>query len=126
MSNDCYKRYIHLDTKSPPSTPAPSFTDTSKKQESPPAMRTTRASTTARSDPSPNADKYDTICVVCDCKSVTHIYEKFRLCESGHVEKFPQASLFTQDDVYTRIYDLKDVTSIYQANLLFHKNCVRS
>lgn len=52
MSNDCSKRYIHLDTKSPPRTPEPSFTDTPKK-ESPPVMRKTRASATARSDPSP-------------------------------------------------------------------------
>ena len=52
----------------------PSFTDTSKKQESPPVMRTTTASTTTQSAPSPNPDKCDKICVVCVCKSMTHIY----------------------------------------------------
>ena len=108
MSNDCSKRYIHLDTKSPPPTPEPSFTDTPKK-ESPPVMRKTRASATARSDPSPNAAKYDTICVVCACKSVTHIYQKFLPFESGHAKNFLQAVLLIQDNVYIRILKMAEV-----------------
>ena len=48
------------------------------------------------------------------------------MSECPHAQKFIKATLFLQDDVYTRVADLEDERSVFGADLYYHKVCLVS
>ena len=116
VSEDCYKKYVHLDTKSPPPKPASSFTDIVRKPDYQLQLGLHLAQIQINMIQS----------VLSADKSSKDIYKKFKLCESDCAKIFLGSTLSFQNDVYTRICDLDHVTSVYGADLLFHNNCIRS
>ena len=66
----------------------------------------------------------DRLCIICNQKSHKQIYHKYRICEYPRAEGFLKATLYLQDDVFTRTCDLQDVSSVFGADLLCHDNCI--
>ena len=46
------------------------------------------------------------------------------MCESPRAQKFLNAALHLQDEVYTRVPDLEDERSVFGVDLLYHKFCL--
>ena len=53
------------------------------------------------------------------------IREKFCMCESPRAQKFLNVALHLQDEVYTRVADLKDEQSVFGADLFYYKFCLK-
>ena len=83
-----------------------------------------RSSASARELPSPQGYYYQFKCVVCGKKQLNGIKEKSRICESNRVQLFREAASFQLDDVYTRIFDLHNDSSIFGADLYYHHSCL--
>ena len=86
--------------------------------------RNRRASTVARTNPSPKSEIYKKTCVICGLTKHKGDYEKYRISETDRATKFLEATMFMQDDVYTRTCDLQDIHSVFGADLYCHKPCV--
>ena len=125
VTNECFKTYTMKKTlegivKKRKSTEVPE-----NKEENP--CTTTRAKTSPREPPSAAKPVWKTVCVVCGRqKTKDGEYDKFRISESDRAELFLQATVYLQDDVYTRTCDLQDVYAVFGADLYCHKNCIRS
>ena len=48
------------------------------------------------------------------------------MCESPRAQKFLNAALHLQDEVYTSVADLEDERSVFGADLFYHKLCLKS
>ena len=48
------------------------------------------------------------------------------MCESPRAQKFLNAALHFQDEAYTRVADLEDERSVFEADLFYHKLCLES
>ena len=128
MNYECYKKYVHFSTPndiSDNSTPADVEVDVPTTPSQ--VDRKMRSKSTPRPPPDPDqTDMYSSICVICGNKSHKRIYEKNRICEEDRAKKFLNATLFFKDSVYTRVCDLEDVNRVFGADLLCHKDCIKS
>ena len=70
-------------------------------------------------------DIYKTKCVVCGNVKHRGAYEKHRISETERAKKFLKATIFMQDEVFTRTCDLQDAQSVFGADLYCHKLCIR-
>lgn len=128
MNNDCYKKYTlkktldRISNKNISQGSTPGSTETTDDQSK---RFSTRSKIKPRESPNP-ADIYSTACVICGQIKYKGVCEKFRIAESNRAEIFLKATVFYQDDVYTRTCDLQDIHSVFGADLLCHKNCIRS
>ena len=52
------------------------------------------------------------------------VRKKYRICESDSAVKFREATLFLQDDVYTRTCDLQDSSKVFGADLYYYRVCL--
>ena len=105
MSNQCYRTYTMksvLDriTKGK-SAESPDDTTRSKR-----AVR--RSSSMPRPEPTPECKIYKQTCVICGNAKHQGNYEKYRMSESQRAKKLLEATVFMQDEVYTRTCDLQD------------------
>ena len=48
------------------------------------------------------------------------------MSECPRAQRFLQAVLYFQDDVYTKVADLEDETGVFGADLYYHKTCLES
>ena len=48
------------------------------------------------------------------------------MCESPRAQKFLNAALHLQDEVYTKVADLEDEQSVFGEGLFYHKLCLES
>ena len=128
MNYECYKKYVHFSTPndiSDNSTPADVEVDVPTTPSQ--VDRKMRSKSTPRPPPDPDqTDMYSSICVICGNKSHKRIYEKNRICEEDRAKNFLNATLFFKDSVYTRVCDLEDVNRVFGADLLCHKDCIKS
>ena len=67
-----------------------------------------RSSTLSRSKLSSAQDIIKLKCIICAKTQHFGIREMFRMCESRRAQKFLNAALLLQDEVYTRVTDLED------------------
>ena len=63
-------------------------------------------------------------CIICSKTQHFGIGENFRMCESPRAQKFLNATLHLQDEVYTKVADLEDKQSVFEADLIYHKLCL--
>ncbi|KAG1654983.1 hypothetical protein GQR58_024757 [Nymphon striatum] len=87
-------------------------------------VRSLRSSSTPRPRSSPQCDIYKTQCAVCGFAKHHGIYDKYRISETNRAQKFLEATVFLQDDIYTRSCDLQDVNGVFGADLYCHKYCI--
>ena len=80
----------------------------------------------SRTEPSSRKEIIKIKCIICCKTQHGGIREKFRMSEYPRPQKFIKATLFLQDDVYTRVADLEDERSIFEADLYYHKVCLES
>lgn len=132
VSNECYKRYTLKKTldkisegKSRQDRDANNVAGSSETQDAS-SWRSTRAKAKPRRPPGMLIDCYRKECVVCGQIKYKGDFEKFRICEGDRAWKFLQATVYFQDEVYTRTCDLQDVQSVFGADLFCHKKCIRS
>lgn len=121
MNNTCYKTYTmksHLDRIIASRT---SELSTDRKPQ-----RAGRSSIAARPHPTPESEIYQKKCVVCGFVKHKGDYEKYRISESHRAMKFLEATVFMQDDVYTRTCDLQDIQAVFGADLYCHKPCIKN
>ena len=83
-----------------------------------------RSSSTPRSKPSQEISQHKLSCVICWKRQHNKITEKFRICELERAKFLLQAATLFQDEVFTRISDLSDESSIIAADLYCHKSCI--
>lgn len=123
MNNECYKKYTlkkSLDRilvgNSDPGHSSRSGEHTS--------TRTVRSKSTPRCRPSLPCAVYKKKCVVCGQVNHQGNFDKYRISETARAEKFLEATVFLQDEVYTRTCDLEDINSVFGADLYCHKLCI--
>ena len=129
MNNECYKAYTLRKTlekiEADKTVCAGQFeVEADGNSESFATVPNVRSKNTPRPGPSPQIDIYRQKCVICGCVKHQGLDEKYRISESNRALKFLEASVFIQDDVYTRTCDLQDVNSVFGADLYCHKICV--
>ena len=81
---------------------------------------------TTRAEPSSSLSCYNLKCTICGQAENRGIRQKFRICESESAENFREATLFFQDEVYIRTYDLQDASKVFGADLYYHLTCLSS
>lgn len=92
-----------------------------------PHLKKLRSDTIPRSDSvCPKNISYDVACVVCGHKKHAGVREKYRICESKRALIFLEAAMYFQDEVYTRTCDLEDESSVFGADVYYHKICLES
>lgn len=124
MNNECYKNYTHK--KSLTKVAADHLSQVSSTESSPLSTRLASRDAACRPPPSQKVDIYKHLCIICNQIKTKGICEKFRLCELPRAKKFLEATVFFQDEVYTRTCDIQDVSSIFGADLYCHKVCIRN
>ena len=82
------------------------------------------SSSIPRPEPTPECKIYKQMCVICGNAKHHGNYEKYRIFESQRAKNFLEATVFMQDEVYTRTCDLQDIHSVFGADLYCHKQCV--
>ena len=82
-----------------------------------------RSSLEARERPSNTQDLQK--CVICGKTQHNGIREKFRICEAPRANKFLQAAIYLQDEVFTKNADLEEGSSVFGADLCYHKTCIK-
>ena len=128
MTNDCYKKYILKKTLQAVIEKR-KISNQSSLPENPSEQDLRRVRShdgILRSPPSPRCDIYSHKCVICTHIKHLNVYEKFRVSESDRSKKFLEATVFVQDDVYSRTCDLKDEHSVFGADLFCHKVFIRN
>jgi hypothetical protein len=133
VSNDCYKKYtlkqtlekiVERKTSSINTEHIEAENDQTPGSENP--SRSSRSQSTPREPPcAAHIDFYKKVCVVCGQIKYKGDCEKFRMSECERAEKFLQATVYFQDEVYTRTCDLQDIQSVFGADLFCHKNCIK-
>ncbi|KAG8196931.1 hypothetical protein JTE90_027634 [Oedothorax gibbosus] len=74
--------------------------------------RKSRSSVVPRETPSSIFPQTHIRCIVCGLKSNHGIREKFQISESERAKHFLSATIYFQDDVYTRVADLESDTQV--------------
>ena len=77
-------------------------------------------------EPSAAKDIIKIKCIICSKTEHAGVREKFRMIECPRAQRFLQAVLYFQDDVYTKVADLEDETSVFGADLYYPKTCLES
>lgn len=132
MTNECYRNYTMKEKVERAAKKLKNEEDeTLKKQISGEASsnvgaRATRSKIKARGGPSV-LDRDKTIsCVICGSIWNAKISKKFRICEQDRGVNFLKITRFFKDEVFTRTADLKNLESLFAADIYYHKNCMRS
>lgn len=123
MSNQCYKTYTMksvLDRITKGKSAKSQDVDNTTRSKR--AVR--RSSSMPRPEPSPECKIYKQTCVICGNVKHQGNYEKYRISESQRAKKFLEATVFMQDEVFTRTCDLQDIHAAFGADLYCHKQCV--
>ena len=81
---------------------------------------------TARPPLSQKPNIYKHKCVICNQIKVKSICEKFCLSESPRAEMFLKATVHYQDEIYTRTCVIQEVSSVFAADLSYHKICIKN
>ena len=68
---------------------------------------------------------YQKTCVICSEARHKTEYMKYCISEKGRAEKFLKTTLVLLDDVCTRTSDLQNISSVFEADLYCHKECIR-
>ncbi|KAG1670411.1 hypothetical protein GQR58_016915 [Nymphon striatum] len=123
MNNECYKKYTLPKTLGKLDISTTSNEGTKDGLAAAP-VRSLRSSSTPRPRSSPQCDIYKTQCAVCGFAKHHGIYDKYRISETNRAQKFLEATVFLQDDIYTRSCDLQDVNGVFGADLYCHKYCI--
>ena len=63
-------------------------------------------------------------CIICSKTQHAGIREKFCMCESPRTQKFLNAALPFQDEVYNGVADLENERSVFGTDLFYHKLCL--
>ena len=63
--------------------------------------------------------------VICNFVKSQGTNKIFRICELDRVKKLIEATVYLQDDVYVRTYDLQEVNYVFGADLLCHKTWIK-
>ena len=63
--------------------------------------------------------------MICD-KTQTNEISEFRICEASGESKILQAAIYLQDEVFTTIADLEEESSVFCADLYYHKTCIEN
>ena len=127
VSNRCYKNYTNksnlegtkrkrkeeCETNDP--TPAESRKSSRGEGRAPPST-----------DEAPSSIYYKQKCIICNNYSYKKVDKKFRISEESRGKAFLKASIFFQDSVFTRTFDLQDEHAVYGADLYYHKNCIQN
>ena len=93
--------------------------DASRTNSSPTVIRT-RSNTVSRVPPSHLPS------VVCGKLQHNGTREKFRVSESARANRFIEAAICFQDEIYTRIADLEEDLRVFGADLYYHKRCMEA
>ena len=80
----------------------------------------------SRTEPSTAKDIIKIKSIICSKTQHAGVREKFRMSECPRAQRFLQAVLYFQDDVYTKVADLEDEASVFGADLYYHKTCLES
>ncbi|KAG8173412.1 hypothetical protein JTE90_021678 [Oedothorax gibbosus] len=88
--------------------------------------RKSRSSVVPRETPSSIFPQTHIRCIVCGLKSNHGIREKFRISESERAKHFLSATIYFQDDVYTRVADLESDTQVFGEDIMYHKSCLEA
>ena len=62
------------------------------------------------------------------CGKTQHngIREKIQICEAPRANKFLRAAIYLQDEVFTTIAHLEEESSVFCADLYYHKTCIEN
>ena len=121
VNNVCYKKYTLKKTLDTLSRGENWESMKNESQE----KRKTRSLTTHRAAPNDDTVIYKKKCVICNFIKHNGVYQKYRICEHASAEKFLEATIHFQDDVYERTCDLQDVGSVFGSDIFYHGNCLR-
>ena len=77
----------------------------------------------ARSDPSPSGSSDNLKCVICGKIAKKGVRKKYRVSEKQRANDLRAAAECLMDDVYTRVCDLKTASSIFAADVYYHRAC---
>jgi hypothetical protein len=125
VDNKCYKGYTlrkTLATFAPVNTAGHDDNSMMDTQDE----RSTRSKVSARAPPkSHNVAMYRQTCVICGFITHDDDYSKCRISESDRAQKFLEATVYFQDDIYTRTCDLQDINAVFGADIYCHKKCIR-
>ena len=121
VNNQCYKSYTHKKTVEKLKSNVVSSTLTADKDIS---VHSIRSKTTPREKPTVQCKIYDQKCVICGFYKYQGEYGKCRISEINRASKFLEASVYFQDEVFTRTCDLQDTNSVFGADLYCHKSCI--
>ncbi|KAJ8050924.1 hypothetical protein HOLleu_04307 [Holothuria leucospilota] len=127
MTNDCYKKYTLRKTLNKVIAKR-KISDqlSSALSANEPELRRVQSQGISHPPPSPRCDIYSHKCVICTHVKHLSVYTKFRISETDRAKKFLEATVFLQDDVYSRTCDLQDEHSVFGADLFCHKLCIRN
>jgi hypothetical protein len=89
-----------------------------------PSVRNIRPRSTPRPIPSQEAAIYSKICVVCGFAKHQGLYKKYRISETSRAQKFLDATVFMQDEAFTRTCALNYVNAVFGADLYCQKPCI--
>ena len=136
VGNDCYKRYTNKTLLSriqrKRKAEEESNTDNSDHLSTPSTSVHLRRSLRGESRPPPNPKSatsfllYKQKCMICDKLSHKKDFQKFRISESSRATSFLNATVFFQDEVFTRTCDLQDEHAVFGADLFYHKLCIQN
>ena len=132
ISNSCYKKYTMVKTlesiksKRKISEQFTESVDLPLENKSELPRKKTRSSDTPRSGPSSEKRPERLRCVVCNKGQNKSNSEKFRLCECPRAKLFLDAATYFQDEIYTRIADVEDVSRVFGADLFYHSSCMHN
>ncbi|KAH3892082.1 hypothetical protein DPMN_016194 [Dreissena polymorpha] len=82
--------------------------------------------------PSCPKDPRTLLCVICGNVEHKRNRDKYRICEYGSAEKFVNAAIYFQDEVFTRVADRLSnnheecIKSVISADLYCHNTCLQS
>ena len=91
-----------------------------------PAVIQTRSNTVSRDQPSSTIRPSHLPCVVCGKLQHNGTREKFRICESARANRFIEAAIYFQDEIFTRRADLEEDSRVFGADLYYYKCCMEA
>ena len=129
VDNECYKRYtmkrsLNVTKKRNANENTNKHEDEKEDQSIELDEKRTRSSLTPRNKPSQLTSQHKLNCVICGKLQHNKITEKFTICEYERANLILKAATMFQDEVFTRISDLSDESSIIAADLYCHKSCI--
>ena len=83
-----------------------------------------RSSTAPQERPSSEQHVTKQVCVICTKTQHKGERQKFRICESPRAKLFLKATSYLQDEVFSRVADLESESTVFGADLMYHKLCL--